>query len=177
MTIERGFCTNKEHLPAMRAYGLPDKLTWVAGRGAESWEQCLASFRGRPGTLLVAPDLRVFGASKKAVAAAMAQMERARIRVVDIIHPQDETVAEMLHRAGALISGGRFPDRRTARRRGRTGGLARGAAAEQSRSVTAPDWLVRNIATDPALSWATRVRLLDGKFSESTLRRHYSGAP
>jgi hypothetical protein len=65
MSIERAFCRNKEHTAAFRAYGLPDKLTWVDGRGAEDLEACIASFRGRPGKLLIAPDLRVFGPASR----------------------------------------------------------------------------------------------------------------
>lgn len=34
MSVERGFCTDKAHVPALRACGLPDKLIYVAGRGA-----------------------------------------------------------------------------------------------------------------------------------------------
>jgi hypothetical protein len=55
MSIERAFCTDKQHVPAFRAYGLVDKLIWLGGRGAEDLAACLESFRGRPGKLLVAP--------------------------------------------------------------------------------------------------------------------------
>lgn len=75
MTIERGFCQNKEHLAALRAYGLPDKLMYLDGRGVENLDACIASFRDRPGTLLIAPDLRVFGKSSKAIEATMARLE------------------------------------------------------------------------------------------------------
>ena len=173
MTIVRGFCTNKEHVPALKAYGISDKLIYVDGRGAEDLAACIATFRGRPGKLLIAPDLRVFGSSKKAVTGVMAQLERAKIQVIDVLHPQDETVSEMIQRASVLISGSRFRDRRTARRRGAAGGEARGLAEQHSRAGIAPEWLVRNIVAESSIAWPVKLRLLGGKISQSTLRRHY----
>jgi len=174
VTIERGFCTNKEHVSALKAYGLPDKLIYVAGRGAEDLEQCLISFRGRPGKLFVAPDLRVFGKSSKAIEAVMARLERAKIKVVDIIHPQHETVAEMLGFARTKIARPRFRDRRTARRRGALGGLANGEAARSTRAQIDTDTLIRNmVAEHGAIGWPAIVRICGGRVSLSTLRRHY----
>jgi hypothetical protein len=88
MSIERAFCTNKLHIPAFRAYGLPDKLIWLDGRGPETLDRCLSTFRGRPGRLLVAPDLTALGSARRDIAAVMARLERAKIRVLDIIHPR-----------------------------------------------------------------------------------------
>lgn len=174
MPIERAFCRNKEHLPALRAYGLPEKLIWLDGRGAEDLETCLASFRGRPGKLLIAPDLRVFGQSIKAVEATMARLEKARIRVVDIIHPQHETVSEMLGFARAKIGGARFRDRRTARRRGATGGLAKGEVARSARAQIDTDTLIRNLVAEyKIIGWPIIVRICGKHLAESTLRRHY----
>lgn len=174
MTIRRGFCRTKDQAAALRGYGLTDKAIYVDRRGAEDLEQCLASFRGRPGTLVIAPDLRVFGASKAAVAAIMARLERAEIRVVDAIHPQDQTIAEMLQRAFKAISGSRFRDRRTARRRGRHGGLAKGQTAQAARDGAVPPELVARIVQNQEIAWRVKLALLPG-FSESTLRRRYAG--
>jgi hypothetical protein len=171
----RGYCRHRDYLAPLKGMGLVDKVIWLEGRGAETLEWCLSSFRGRPGKLLVAPDLRVFGQAKRDIAAMMARLERARIRVVDIIHPQDETVSEMLQRAFVAISGSRFRDKRTARRRGRSGGIGRGLAAAGKRAEIAADWVIRNIVSDPAITWAQAVAIFDGKISEATLRRHYWG--
>jgi hypothetical protein len=174
MSIERAFCRNIEHTAAFRAYGLPDKLTWVDGRGAEDLERCIASFRGRPGRLLVAPDLRVFGASRQAVSATMAKLEKAKIRVVDVIHPQDETIAQMLQRAANLIGRPRFRDRRTAISRGRQGGLAKGEKARSDRAQIDTDTLIRNLVAErKTVGWDMVVRICGGLLSESTLRRYY----
>jgi hypothetical protein len=178
MTIERAFCRNKEHLPAFRAYGLTDKLTYVDGRGAEDLEACLESFRGRPGKLLIAPDLRVFGKSIAAVEATMNRLERAKIRVVDIIHPQHETVSQMLGFARARIGASRFHDKRTARRRGASGGLAKGEASRSARAQIDTDTLIRNLAAEhKVIGWATIRRICGGLISEATLRRHYLPPP
>jgi hypothetical protein len=173
MSIDRAFCCAKQYVPSFRAYGLPDKLIWLEGRGAETLDRCLASFRGRPGRLLVAPDLTVLGTARREISAVMARLERGRIRVVDIIHPQDETVAEMIHRAANQICRTRFRDRRTARRRGKSGGLARGMAQAQKRAEIAADWVIRNIVNDPDISWDKAVEIFDGRISEATMRRRY----
>jgi hypothetical protein len=174
MSIERAFCRNKEHIPAFRAYGLSDRLIWIDGRGAENVERCLATFRGRPGKLFIAPDVRVFGLDKKSIARTMARLERAKIRVVDIIHPQDETISEMTQRASVLISRPRFADRRTARRQGREGGLAKGEVARSKRAQIDTDTLIRNLVGEyRRLGWKAVIRICGGKLSESTLRRHF----
>jgi hypothetical protein len=153
MTIVRGYCHSRDFLPSLRAIGLVDKAIWLEGRGAETLEWCLASFRGRSGRLIIAPDLRVFGQARRDIAAIMSRLERARIRVIDALHPQDETVAEMLQRAFVAIGASRFRDRRIARRRGRQGGMANGQTAMTGRNAIAPDWLVRNIVNDAAERW------------------------
>lgn len=176
MTIARGFASTKEQATHLQEYGLPDKDIWLAGRGAETLDRCLATFRGRPGTLIVAHDLRVLGASKRAVAEVMGQLEAKNIRVVDISHPEHTTVAALMQTASIAISGARFRDRRVARRQGRAGGLAKGAKQDAARSEIATPWLVRNIVAERSIPWEVKLRLLGGKFSEATLRRHYMNA-
>ena len=173
MTIIRGFARNKDQTDWLMRHGLPDKSIYQDNRGAESLDECLASFRGRVGKLVIATDLRAFGASKKDVADAMAKLERSRIRVVDISHPGDVTVAEMIQRANVLISGARFKDRRAARRMGAKGGLGRGIGAQALREGYAPAWLVDRIVDHSEISWPVKRELLAPHFSESTLRRHY----
>lgn len=178
--IQRGFCLSREFVGPLLTYGLSENDIWLEGRGAETLDWCIRSFRDRAGKLFIAPDLRVFGAARKQIAAVMAQLERSRIRVVDIIHPQDETISEMLHRAAVLIAGSRFGDKRTARRRGRQGGLARGEQAEAKRAEIAADWVIRNavaLVRDGRMTWDAVVDLFDGRISASTLRRHYGDAP
>lgn len=79
MTITRGFAQTKDQERALLSHGVDPKSIWLAGRGVESFERCFSTFRGRPGVLLVAHDLRVFGESRKAVAEVMTVLEGAGI--------------------------------------------------------------------------------------------------
>lgn len=173
MTQVRGYCRNKEQAAWLKSHGLLEKAIYLQGRGAEDLDECLASFRGRVGKLVIATDLRAFGESKKDVAAAMARLERARIRVVDISHPGDTTIAEMVQRAQVAISGYRLRDRRAARRLGRAGGLGKGVGAQNLREGLVPTWLVDRIVDTREIRWALKAELLAPHFSQATLRRHY----
>lgn len=176
MTQVRGFSKSKDDTTWLLNHGLPDKAIYQDGRGAETLEECLASFRGRAGKLLIARDLRALGASKRDVAASMAKLEKAKIRVVDIAHPGDTTIAEMVQRASVAISGSRFRDRRAATRMGARGGLCKGVGSQLAREAHAPRWLVDRIVDCRDIPWPLKLELLGEHFSESTLRRHY-GAP
>ena len=174
--IIRGYASTKEQEAVIRGHGLPAKAIWLDGRGAETFDRCLSSYRGRPGRLLIADDLRVFGSKRPIVATVMERLERARIQVMDLSNPYDTTISQMLARANRLIAGGRFPDRRRAGRMGRRGGIGKGRAAAAKRDAVADGWLVDNIVDDTDLSWAQRLRLLSPHFSEATLRRWYGAA-
>ena len=174
--IIRAYARTKEQEAVIRGHGLPAKAIFLDGRGAETFDRCLSTFRGRPGRLLIAHDLRVFGSKRPLVAAVMARLERSRIAVIDLSNPYDTTISQMLARANRLIAGGRFPDRRRACRMGRRGGIGKGRAAAARRDGLADGWLVDNIVDDPDLTWAQRLRLLSPHFSEATLRRWYGAA-
>lgn len=172
--VIRGFCTNKDQEEALVKYGLEPKVVWMEGRGAEDFARCVSTYRGRPGLLIVAHDLRVLGRRQKVVANAMAHLEKANIKIVDISHPEDTTSAALLQRAGTAILSGRFPDRRIAKRRGARGGLARGENAKSARCQIDTDTLIRNLVREyKRITWPVIIRILDGKISEATLRRHY----
>lgn len=177
MTVTRGFSRSKEDTQWLHRHGLPDKRIYQAGRGAESLDECFASFRGRVGKLIIARDLRALGETKQSVAATMARLEKARIRVVDISHPADTTVAEMVQRASVAISGYRFLDKRRAKRIGRSGGLGKGVGAQNLRDGLAPKWLVDRIVDNREVPWSVKEELLAPHFSASTLRRHYGSSP
>ena len=68
MSEHRGFCKTKEQERELIAYGLPARAIFMDGRGAENLELCLESFRDRPGTLILAADIRMFGATRRKVA-------------------------------------------------------------------------------------------------------------
>lgn len=174
MSEARGFCRTKEQEADLEAHGLLPRAIFMADRGAETLEQCIASFRGRAGTLVISHDLRVFGGTKRQVAEAMAQLEKLNIKVTDLTHPQDTTVADMLHRANVLIAGARLSgDRPRARKQGRAGGRRKGENAWNRRDELAPRWLLDRIVDHRDVPWAIKVQLLQPHFTESTLRRHF----
>ncbi len=174
--IIRGYARTKEQEAALRGHGLSTKHIFLDGRGAETFDRCLSTFRGRLGRLLIAHDLRVFGSTRPIVAAIMERLERARIQVVDISNPYDTTISQMLRRADKAIAGGRFPDKRRARRMGRAGGIGNGRAAQERRDGVADRWLLDSIVDHPEVSWRVKVELVAPHISESTLRRHYGAA-
>lgn len=172
--IARGFARTPEQLKAIQAHGLDDRAIYMDGRGAETLEACVDSFRSRPGTLVIAHDLRVFGASKRAIAAFMDEIEKLSIKVRDLSNPEDLTHAAMIQRANVAISGSRFRgDRKRARRQGRDGGMAKGRAAQARRDQLSPQWLIDRIVDHPSIPWPLKRELLEPHFPESTLRRHY----
>lgn len=175
MTITRGFCKTKEQHSDLLAHGVEAAEIYQHGRGAEDFAWCYASFRGRPGQLIVADDMRLFGRSKKEVSEALAKLERAKIRVIDITHPEDQTYTQLYRRAENAISGGRFENRRQAKRLGAQGGRGKGRRAAQRRNEQVSEDIVRRIVRDRRIPWDAKVDALG--ISENTLRRHYHVKP
>lgn len=174
MSEHRGFCKTKEQERELLAYGLPARSIFMDGRGAETLEICLESFRDRPGTLILAADLRMFGVTRRKVAETMASLERAKIRVIDISHAGDVTVSQLLARATTAIANNHFEgDRQKARRRGRKGGIGRGTAAAEKRDQTVPKDVVDRIVDCPEIPWAIKAYVLGPGFTKATLRRRY----
>lgn len=174
MTEIRGFCRNKEQEADILAHGVPARAIFIPDRGAETLEQCIASFRGRPGTLVISHDLRVLGSTKRLLAEIMAQLEKLTIKVSDLTHPQDTTVTELVQRANVLISGSRLSgDRPRARKQGRAGGRKKGEYAWNRRGEVAPRWVIDRIVDHRDIPWDVKVQLLQPHFTKSTLRRHY----
>jgi hypothetical protein len=172
--IVRGYCTDKDARKALIAHGLQDRLVYLDGSGAEDFGACLRSFRGRPGYLVVAQDLSLFGLKKRLVADHTDALERLGVRIIDIAHPQDKTYAAMLQRANVTISGSVFHKNvRLARRVGRAGGFAKGMAAELARNELVPAWLLDRLVDNKRISWDDKVALVEPHISRSGLRRHY----
>lgn len=174
MSEVRGFCRTKEQEAGLKAAGLPPRAIFMVGRGAESLDHCLESFRDRGGVLVLAGDLRILAGTKRQVAETMARLEKLNIKVTDLTNPGDTTVAQQVQRAHVLISGSRFHgDRKRAKKMGHAGGTARGKFAWDRRDSLAPRWLVDRIVDAKWISWDQKVLLLAPHFTEASLRRHY----
>lgn len=173
--VVRGFCQSRDQEAALKGYGITPKSVWMAGRGAEDFARCLSTYRGRPGMLILAHDLRALGTTKKVVANAMAKLEKAEIRVIDITHPEDTTVAALVQRASVAISGVRMTGRQ-ARKRGRTGGIGKGHHAQEKRENAVPAAFVERVVQHAEIPWRVKLEILGPTFKPSTLRRHYGAA-
>jgi DNA invertase Pin-like site-specific DNA recombinase len=173
MTEVRGFCQNTDQEAGIVAYGVPARAVFQADRGAETLEHCLASFRGRPGTLILAQDIRAFGDTRRDVADIMARLEKARITVIDLTHREDVTVSQMLARAYQAIACNHFVgDRQKARRRGRKGGIARGESQASKREDARK--LLDRIVDCREIDWNLKARITG--ISKHTLRRRYGAS-
>lgn len=60
-----------------------------------------------------------------------------------------------------------------ARKMGADGGKAKGRTAKARREIEFNEIQIREIVSDPYLSWKQRLEVLGPSFSESSLRRHY----
>lgn len=161
---------NADQEAGIVAFGVPARGVFMADRGAESLEHCLSSFRGRPGTLVLAQDLRAFGDTRRDVADTMARLEKARISVIDLTHREDVTIAQLLARANNAIAHNHFVgDRQKARRRGRKGGIARGESQAAKREDARK--LLDRIVNCREIDWNLKARITG--VSKHTLRRRY----
>ena len=170
---QRGFCHNADQEAGIVAYGVPARSVFMRDRGAENLEHCLSSFRGRPGQLILAQDLRAFGDTRKAVAETMARLEKAKIQVIDLTHREDTTVAQMLARAYTAIARNHFvDDRQKARRRGRKGGAAKGEAHAAQREDARK--ILDRIVNCREIRWDLKVKVAG--ITKHTLRRRYGAS-
>lgn len=172
--VVRGFCTTKEARQALLDFGLKANQIYLRGDGAEDIGPCLGSFRGNPGWIVLAQDLRVFGDTKKDITKKASEIERAYIRLYDITHPEDGTYTALVHRAHAKVAGTRFEkDPKRAHRMGRRGGEVKGIEQALKRDAILRAEIVRRIVLAPELTWERRMQILGEGFSQSTLRRQF----
>ncbi len=142
---------------------------------AEGLDACIMAFRGEPGIIKHAADLRIFGDTQKAIAEAVSQCEEAGIRIVDIEHPELKTVAAQLKHAFAQVAFMRRwdGDKRKARRTGANGGKAKAASQAIKRAEKMPDDAVQRLIgkLGKTLTWRDVADVTT--ISTATLRRHY----
>lgn len=171
-----GFCTDIAGEEKLHAAGV--ERIWRRGNGNESLDDAVFEFRGRPGAIVLVDDLRVFGTTQRDILAKASEITRktpdkAPIEIIDLTHP-DEDVHMLVARAlRALHAAAPIRNRRTARRRGRQGGLAKAQAAEAARATRiAPDIARRLCAS--RLTWKEIAEILGMPIS--TVQRHYGPA-
>lgn len=173
----RGFCTSHKAKGVLLQYGLAEKHVYMLGTGAEDLDACTKAFRGRPGSLVLAEDLRAFGPTKKEVSERADALEKADIRIVDILHPEDQSYSALVRRAHNAISNNHLRKTDLARRQGKRGGLGRGISAWNKRDEVAPKWLIDKIVNHGQIPWKVKLDLLAPYFTKATLYRHYGLKP
>lgn len=167
-----------EQVAELTAAGVTDKVTYINGRGAESLSACVAAFRGEPGELLVAADLRVFGESRKAILDTLAMLDRMKITVRDVAHKETSQPAMMDRALTALANYSKWKGgSKTQAKNGRQGGKLKATWQNMRRAEKVPEDVVRRLCACPKLTWKDCEAILGGKpFSAATLRRHYAEA-
>lgn len=166
-----GFCVDKAGEAELVEAGVEPKLIWMRGRHLENVDWAIDYFRGQPGVLKVANDLRVFGPTRKEIFARTSELSRRDIKVEDIRDP-GANLSELEHKAlVAMNAASGTKNRRQARYRGSKGGTAKGVSAWRERNDIAPEWLVRNMVEH--LGAKRTAALLGNKISASTLGRKY----
>jgi hypothetical protein len=168
-TLSIGFCTDLAGEESLRAAGV--ERVWRRGNGAESLDDAIFDFRGRPGALAITDDLRIFGLTQKEIFARCSALMNAGIKVIDITHPSDN-IHDLQRRAFvALHAAAPIRNHRIARRRGRMGGLAKAAAAQAARDGRCSPDIVARLCRHPTLTWEDCAVILGPHFSTSTLQR------
>lgn len=150
------------------------RAIYVEGRGAETFDACLAQFRGA-GRLGLVGGLRVLGSSRVMIMARMRDLKARGVTCFDLDTGEADEI-ELLNAAIQKINGQRAlgEDPRRPRRIGAKGGRAKGVAAQRRRDAIMNQDIVRRICMHPKLSWEDREAILGGApFSASTLRRLY----
>lgn len=168
----RGFCVDVEGEKALLAAGV--EVVWRRGNGDESLDWVIASFREEPGTLAITDSLLIFGESKKEILAVLSTLARNKIALVDIRRP-DLNVHDLEDEAyRALSASNGMKDKRTARKRGRLGGVAKREAARLRREASDPHGLAKKIWQRADIPLRIRTELLAGICSASTARRIFA---
>ena len=163
-----GWATNPEGEARMQKERI--ERIWMRGRGAEALDDAIYEFRGRPGGLAIDTDLRIFGHTQRDILAKASELHKAGIRIIDIDRPTADP-HELVHRAlRALHASQPIRNHRTARRRGRTGGLAKAAnEAIRRAGLISDDIAIRLCAS--RLHWKEKAEILGMPIS--TIQRHY----
>lgn len=168
--LKLGFCVNAVGEQELIDYGIAPELIWMRGRGMENLEYVLRCYRGRPGVLAVADDLRIFGDSRTDIFAKVRDLEILGIVVFDVV-ANDNNALSLVERAlKAKSAQAGMKNHRTARRRGQRGGVAKGNAAAARRDARIEDKIAIRLCAS-RLTWEEKAEILDMPLS--TIQRHY----
>lgn len=171
--LTRGFCVDRAGEQRLIDADIAPRSIWMRGRGAETMDECLRSFRGRQGRLAVANDLTIFGQTRKDIMGVMKALFTGGISILDVVSGETNP-HELEHQAlKHLSSKNGACDRRTARKRGARGGTAKGIASAERRNAIMREDIVRKLVGEIGVKRLARI--MGPPFSASTLNRIYRG--
>lgn len=165
--------TATEQHQAALDYGKHERNIYVEGRGAETFETCLASFRAG-GTLGLVGGLRVLGTTRKAI------MDRVEALKAKGIAPYDLETGEtdgmkLLNAAISKIHGGKAlgESSRHAASIGSKGGRAKGIYSQERRNAILAEAIVARLWRAAELTTRRIAEILGPPWSASTLQRKF----
>lgn len=164
---------SQQHQAAIDA-GKSPRSIYVEGRGNETFDACIAQFRG-PGTLGLSGGLRVLGNKRQTIVDRALLLKKLQITPYDLDTGEKDGI-KLLNDAISKINGAKAlkADPRHARRIGAKGGRSKGIQAQVRRDELFREDVVIRLCEHPKLSWDDCAAILGGKpFSASTLRRKY----
>lgn len=164
---------SQQHQAAIDA-GKSARSIYVEGRGNETFDACIAQFRG-PGTLGLSGGLRVLGTSRQAIVDRVLLLKKLHVVPYNLdTGERDET--KLLNEAINKIHGAKTLKESPlqAKRIGAKGGRSKGIYAQKRRDELFREDVIIRLCEHPKLSWDDCAAILGGKpFSASTLRRKY----
>lgn len=168
----RAFAANLDEKALFLKMGYEENEIYTHGLGAENFEECLWSFRGRPGDLGLISDLRIFGNSRAAILAVMQDLYDRGITVRQYLPDSQITNPNILIENGIkAVSANRFAIRGRAKRVGKKGGASKGFHEKARRDARIAEDLVRALVIE--LGIRKTAKILGKPFSRGVLTRHY----
>lgn len=177
--MDKVFCatvwnsTAKEQREFALAKGKTVKQIHTQGEQGESFETCANSFRNG-GTLGLVGGLFILGQDTKMLNERLQVCRDKRIEPYDM--KTGETNGLKLHAEAMknILGNKKFKGNKKKHKQiSSRGGQGKGKSMEQKRDGIAVEWLLRNIANCPYLTWPQKVALLNDEISEGTLRRKF----
>lgn len=153
----------------------PGLKIYAEERGAEGIDAVIMAFRGKPGTLCIAYDISLFGQTQTEYVEVYQRLKRLKITILDVINNENSASdgVEMQKRAAASLQYVKSlrGDRKTAKRRGRKGGIGKGIVAAAKRAEIASDDVIKRMCEEARVPWRLKAEILG--IDIATLRRHY----
>lgn len=169
----RGLAANLDERKILLAWGLEENEVYTQGQGAEDFTQCLWSFRGQPGELVIVSDMRIFGDTKAVVGLVAADLHARKITLRRLMPDGEITNPHVLvKQAEKAISNNRFLIRGRAKRVGAKGGAAKGFHERERRNARCAEDIVRRLVIRDGIR--PTAKLLGKPFSRQILAKHYS---